>query len=294
LPDPSAMIRLLGIVIAFSAVGFALMANHYWSTTKYQLNGSTFNVPQRYNMMPYYRTRFTLKSGLVAEPDQTVSLILPAKELARDVQGYNELFHGYSSGDVPAFITVTVSGGEAVHDFTERYFAAWNQVRQLEEGGAPPQPDPATGLERINEIPSGFGSLGAGHSIFYLVPRKGQPLPQNSLPTSCLAYPDEKGRENYDCNYTIRRNSLIFNFNLKEENLQFAERIPTYAFSRLVAWEPCPPLRRRLSTRLGTSQSPLPGVSPRAPAFNRPDLPNPPCPSKRPRGGEPGFRPCHR
>jgi|SRR5579859_6392766 len=233
--DVYAVTRTQNIALAVGAIICALVAERYWGATKYRLNTIVYAVPHRYEFSPYYRTRFEIFSGLVAEPDEGIWLLLPASELARDVQGYSSMFHGYSS-EVPADMVVNILGGQEARKFGERYATIWRKVGELEKAGAPRQSDPVTGLERIIWLPGEKGTPGQGHANFYLIPKNGEPGPSDSLPPSCIASPDINGLETYDCNYTIHRDSLTFDFMLRQENLKTADRIPAYVLTRLAAW----------------------------------------------------------
>lgn len=212
------------------ALVLALVAESYLGSTRYRLNGVTYAVPHSYEFMRNFRVPWLDRvSGLDDEPGESVWLLLPADELARDIEGYSRTFRGYSS-DVEADMVVNILGGREASEFPEDFARSWREVAQLEEGGASRRPDVVTGWDRI--------SRAEGDAQFYLVPKPGNPVPRDRLPPSCLglASVDSNRRVRFRCSFVIHRNGLTFDFDLRQENLGTANRIPGYILARLSAW----------------------------------------------------------
>ena len=208
----------------------------YLGETKYRLNGVSYAVPHKYEFGRQFRVWWLEGIGLPPEPDESIWLLLPASELARDVPGYNLMFRGYA-GDVEADVVVNILGARA-RDFSADYRRMWGRVAEEKEKGAARQVDAATGWIRVIWIGGDKGTPGEGYSNFYLIPPSGREgLPSNWLPLSCIGSPDINDREHYNCSFTIHHNGLTFDFTLRQENLAVAERIPPYVMSRLSKWQ---------------------------------------------------------
>jgi hypothetical protein len=175
--------------------------------------------------------------GLGEEPDESVWLLIPANELARDVPGYSRKFHGYST-DVEADMVVNVVGGKEAREFPEDRTAQLRKVADAIASGEGREVDEASGWERIYWMRGTVGTPGEGGSLFYLIPKEGEDkLPPDWHPPSCQGSSDINGRERYDCSYAIYHDGLTFDFGLRQENLGVANRIPDYIISRLGAWQ---------------------------------------------------------
>jgi hypothetical protein len=200
------------------------------------MNGVSYAVPHKYEFGRQFRV-WWLEGirGLPAEPDESIWLLLPASELARDVRSYKRIFRGYAS-DVEADVVVNILGAQA-RDFSADYRRMWGRVAEEENKGAVRQVDAATGWTKVIWLGGVKDTPGEGHSNFYLVPPTGREgLPPNWLPLSCIGSPDINGRERYNCDFTIHHDGLTFAFTLRQENLAVAGRIPPYVMSRLSKW----------------------------------------------------------
>lgn len=223
------------IAIAVVAAVLLLVAEAYLGASRYRLNGLSYAIPHKYDFSRVRIWWLEGLQGLPEEPEESVWLLLPARELARDVRGYNRMFRGYAS-NVEADITVNILGANA-SDFPADYRRMWGRVAEEVKAGAPREVDPNSGWTRIIWVGGVKGTPGEDHSNFYLVPPNGHAgLPRNWLPLSCTGSPDINHRERYNCRFEINHQGLTFRFGLRQENLKVADRIPAYVLSHLSEW----------------------------------------------------------
>lgn len=229
--------RITLFVLATSALIIAAFAiEGQIGSTSYTINGVRYSVPHKYEFMRQFRVPWLEGiKGLEPEPDESVWLLIPAGELARELPGYSRLFHGYATEE-PADMVVNVLGGREAREFPDDMVRMHEQIKSLEQGGARREPDP-TGWERVISLDGDKGTPAEGHLNFYLVPTSKRQMPKNWLPPSCLASPDIDKRETYYCNFTINLNGRTFAFSLRRENLELADRIPGYVAKRLDRWK---------------------------------------------------------
>ena len=227
----------------FTALGIALLAlgATVWAVTsnktEYRLNGVTYEVPHQYEFTRQVRY-FWLEGiqGLPEEPDESMWLLIPASELARDVSGYQQTFHGYVE-NLQADIVVNVLGGAEARNFQSDRSRLMQLVTEHEREGDVRQADPTLGWDRVITMDGIVGTPAEGHKNFYLMPASDQQqLPTDWSPPSCLASPDRERRERYNCNFEIHRDGLTFRFSLRQENIGVADSIPAYVKSRLDGW----------------------------------------------------------
>jgi hypothetical protein len=220
------------IALALVALIAAAAVEAQVGSTRYELNGVNYDVPHQYEFTRNFRLPWLegLK-GLDQEPDQSIWLLIPAGELARDIVGYSRTFHGYSS-DVEANMVVNVLGGKEAREFPEDRVRSLSQVAEAVATGEGQEADQKTGWKRV------YWMRGGGGSIFFLVPSGGlQKLPPDWLPPSCQGSTDANGRETYDCTFVIYRKGLTFDFSLRQENPRLANGIPDYVLARLQKWQ---------------------------------------------------------
>lgn len=231
------MVRTRFITFAALAVGAVLAGTAVESVVgkaRYELNSATYSIPHKYE----FTRNFSLPwlQGLPKEPDESVWLLFPASELARDLPGYKQWFHGYVS-EVEANFVVNVRGGKEAREFTADRSRDLSQVALEIAKSSPRQNNGSTGWDRVYWSVGEKGTPGEGHSLFYLIPSGGLDYlsPGWRVPY-CRSSPDVEGRETYSCDFTIYQNELTYNFMLQQENLGMADVIPDYVLSRLRAW----------------------------------------------------------
>lgn len=225
------------IALVFGGLAVAAAVEAKFGSTHYNLNGGVYAVPHKYEFMRQFRLPWLeAVKGLDKEPDESIWLLIPASELARDVPGYSRKFHGYST-DVEADMVVNVLAGKEAREFAQDRAAQLQMVGDALASGEGRERDRATGWTRIYSMQGIEGTPGEGDSHFYLLPEGGpSKLPTEWRPPSCQGSPDLNGRERYDCSYVILRNGLAFDFTLRQENLGVASRIPDYVIARLTKW----------------------------------------------------------
>ena len=226
------------IALALGALVIAAAVEAQVGSTRYELNGAAYAVPHKYEFTRNFRLPWLEgMKGLDKEPDQSVWLLIPANELARDIPGYSRMFHGYSS-DVEADMVVNVLGGKEAREFPQDRASQLRMVADALASGEGREPDKRTGWERIYSMRGMEGTPGEGGSLFYLMPVEGpEKLPADWRPPSCQGDPDINGRETYHCSYIIYRDGLTFDFTLRQENLGVASRMPDYVLARLKKWQ---------------------------------------------------------
>jgi hypothetical protein len=226
------------IALTVVGVGALAIAESYFGSTRYELNGSTYRVPHKYEFM----RNFSLPwldgvKGLEPEPDESVWLLFPAAEISGDIREYSRFFRGYA-GNYEADIVVNVLGGKEAREFpTDRQSDVEKVGREL-SGGALRQRDDTTGWDRVYWLVGEKGTAGEGGSLFYLIPRQGiEHLPPHWRTPYCQGSQDIEGKETYDCKFTIHSGGLTYSFSLRQENLSIAPRIPPYTLGRLRRWK---------------------------------------------------------
>ena len=220
---------------ALLLIVIGLFVEAQFGSTSYFVNGVRYSIPYKYEFSRNVRLPWLENvKGLEPEPEQSIWLMLPAEELARDIKGYSELFHGYSS-EVPASLVVNILGGKEAHEFSDDLKHRWEQIDSLGHEGGRREADP-TGWERVIWSEGEKGSPAEGHLSFYLISTSHKPMTSNWLPPSCLASPDINMHEIYNCNFTIMGKGRTFTFRLSRENLDLAARIPAYIGVRLDKW----------------------------------------------------------
>lgn len=231
------MARTRFITFSALAVGTVIVGTAVESVVgkaRYELNSVTYSIPHKYE----FTRNFSLPwlQGLPKEPDESVWLLFPANELARDLPKYEQWFRGYV-GEVEANIVVNVRGGREAREFTADRSRDLSQVDREIARISPRQENGSTGWDRVYWSVGERGTPGEGHSLFYLIPSDGaEHLPPNWRIPYCRSAPDVEGRETYSCDFTIYQNDLTYNFMLRQENLGMADAIPDYVRSRLRAW----------------------------------------------------------
>lgn len=221
---------LIGVTIA------AFVFESYFGSSRYYLNGSGYVVPHKYE----FNGRFNLSwlasvYGLDKEPNESVWLMFPAEELARDISGYSRWFHGYSD-QIEADVVVNVLGGKEAREFPDDRVSDIREVSQQLAQKSPRLIDPS-GWERIYWSVGNKGTPGEGSDLFYLIPRAGlNHMPANWRVPSCQSSPDIDGKETYTCYVTVYSGGMSFGFYVRSENLMFANRIANYTHARLVSW----------------------------------------------------------
>lgn len=226
------------VALALGALVVAAAVEAHVGSTRYELNGTAYAVPHKYEFMRNFRLPWLEGvKGLDKEPDESVWILIPANELARDIPGYSRMFRGYST-DVEADMVVNVLGGKEAREFPQDRNSQLQMVADALASGEGRESDKATGWERIYSMRGIEGTPGAGGSLFYLMPKVGpEKLPVDWRPPSCQGSQDINGRETYDCSYIIYQNGLTFDFSLRQENLGVANRVPDYVLERLKKWQ---------------------------------------------------------
>lgn len=225
----------LAIACLFLLLFAALLLEINFGSTNYTVNRVNYRVPHKYEFLRNFSLPWLDEAkGLDTEPSDSIWLLLPADELARDVPGYSRFFHGYST-DVPADVVVNILGGKEALEFPDDHKQLDEKIRQFEREGARREAD-HTGWERVIWVDGRKGTPGEGHLNFYLIATSKKPMPSNWLPPSCSASPDINNHETYDCHFTIAQNGHTFDFTLRQENLALASRIPAYVMRRLNEW----------------------------------------------------------
>ncbi|HEV2079671.1 MAG TPA: hypothetical protein VGR19_07235 [Allosphingosinicella sp.] len=225
------------VALALGALIVAVAVEAQVGSTRYALNGATYAVPHKYEFTRNFRLPWLEGlQGLDKEPDESVWLLLPASEVARDIPSYSRMFHGYSS-EVEADMVVNVLGGKEAAEFPQDRSRFERMVAEAIASGEGPEDEKLTGWERVYSMRGTEGTPGMGHSSFFLLPKGGlKELPAEWLPPMCQSSPDINGRETYHCAYTIFQDGLTFDFSLRQVNLGVAPRIPDYVMSRLKEW----------------------------------------------------------
>ena len=138
----------MGVLIA--AVIAAFVAESYFGSTRYTINGVSYAVPHKYEFLRQFSLPW-LKSvkGLDADDPESIALLFPADEIAKAVPGYRPTFHGYDS-DPPADMVVTVIGGKDALEFSQDRLAmiAQDQKQRTDDGVSKEVVDPETGMVR--------------------------------------------------------------------------------------------------------------------------------------------------
>ncbi|QNN65079.1 hypothetical protein H9L12_13020 [Sphingomonas rhizophila] len=100
------------VAFALGALVVAVVAESHFGSTRYKLNGAAYSVPHQYEFARNFRLPWLESAeGLEKEPDESVWLLIPSHEMAREVPGYKRQFHGYSD-DVEADVVVQILGGK--------------------------------------------------------------------------------------------------------------------------------------------------------------------------------------
>lgn len=231
------MTRAKIILIAVGVVIAALVAESYLGSKRYLLNGVTYAVPHKYEFLRNFSVPWLVgMRGLDKEPDESVWLLFPAKELTQGVPNYKQWFHGYAS-QVESEVVVNVLGGKKARDFPDDRRGDMAKVAQELAKGSLRQVDRTTGWDRVYWLVGEKGTPGEGGSLFYLIPHGGlERLPSDWRVPYCHGSPDMEGREIYDCSFTIYRSGLTFGFSLRQENIGTASHIPDYVQARMKRW----------------------------------------------------------
>jgi hypothetical protein len=223
-----------GLIIGAAATLFVggVVAESYLGSTRYTINGVSYDVPHKYEFMRQFSLPW-LKyvKGLDADDPQSVALLFPASQIAGAVRGYHRTFHGYDS-EVPADMVVTVTGGKEAREFPQDRVSMLKQEQQIraEMGITKMIPDAETGTTRV-VLMSGVD----GDMEWDLMPADGK-LPVNWRPPSCLGSRDVKGRATYDCTFWIDEHGLTFEFDLRQGDLKTADQIPSFVLRRMSRW----------------------------------------------------------
>jgi hypothetical protein len=229
--------RLQIILIGAAAAVAALVAESYIGSTRYEINGVTYGVPHKYEFMRNFNLPWLAGvKGLDREPDQSVWLLFPAKQLTQGILGYSRWFHGYAD-QIEADMVVNVLGGKEAREFPGDRRDDMKKVAQELAKKSPTKPDPMRGWDRVYWLVGEKGTPGQGNDLFYLIPHSGvEHLPIDWRVPSCQSSPDISGRETYNCLLTIYRDGRTFGFYIRHENLGVANRIPDYVAARLNEW----------------------------------------------------------
>ena len=229
------MARARGTLVAVGIASLALAAC-VAGVTPYTLNGVVYSVPRQYEFTRAFSLPWLEGAGLPQEPEESVWLLFPASDLARDVPGYRQRFHGYSD-EVQADLTVNVLGGDAAGEFQAGRDHGLGRVAEEIAQGTVRQVDNTAGWDRVYWSRGVEGTPGEGHDLFYLIPNVGtENLPADWRIPSCRSSPDLEGRETYGCAFVILRRGLTYHFTLTQENVGIANTIPDYVESRLQGW----------------------------------------------------------
>lgn len=160
------------IALALAALVLAVAVEAQVGSTRYELNGASYAVPHKYEFERNFRLPWLEGvKGLDKEPDESVWLLIPASELARDIPGYSRIFHGYSS-DVEADMVVNVLGGKEAREFPQDRIDQLRMVADARASGEGREKD-ATACERVYSMRGVEGTPGEGQSLFYLIPAEG-------------------------------------------------------------------------------------------------------------------------
>ena len=195
-------------------------------TDHYRLRGQDHDVPLRYE--------FSRTAGLPREADGSLWLILPAAEIAEGVPGYSRVFRGYV-GPVAADLIVHVFDDPDAREFKRLQARAWSNLDARMAEGATREPEPSGGVRVVHSASPPEPQGGRARS-FYLLPSADGERPPDLVPASCLASPDREGRERFSCSYIMHADGLSFDFNLEQDNIVTAPRVPVYILARLGAW----------------------------------------------------------
>ena len=197
-------------------------------TDRYRLGGQDHDVPLRYE--------FSRTAGLPREADGSLWLILPGAEVAEGVPGYSRVFRGYA-GPVAADLIVHVFDDPEAREFNLLRSRAWSNLDARLAEGATREPEPTGGVRVVHSVSPPELQGGRARS-FYLLPPVGSERPPDLAPASCLASPDDQGRERFHCSYVMHADGLTFDFGLEQDNIGTAPRMPGYIRTRLAAWRP--------------------------------------------------------
>jgi hypothetical protein len=210
----------------------SVAAESYLGSTRYTINGVSYDVPHRYEFMRRFNLPWLrLITGLDADDPDSVTLRFPASQVADAVRGYHRTYRGYDS-QVPADMVVTVTGGKEAQEFPEDRVSMLEQQQQTrsEMGITKVIRDPETAMNRVVLMSSVDGDM-----YWNLIPIDGK-LPPNWLPPSCLGSRDGKSQPTYNCTYRTHENGLTFEFLLPQGNLKTAEQIPGFVMRRMSRW----------------------------------------------------------
>lgn len=227
---------VLAILVGALVAGVAVEAQI--GSTGYDVNGTVYDVPHTYEFEKNFQIPWLkdLKAGEKVAIN-SVWLLIPASELARDLTGYSMMSRGYLS-PVEIDMVIHVYGGQDALRFPQLRADQLQKVNKAIANLDVQAPDKTTGWQRIYWLSGGEGVPSNAGALFYLIPKKGlERLPSDWIPPSCQRSEDNHGREYFRCSYIIYRNGLVFDFHLDEENLDFANRIPDYVLERLKKWE---------------------------------------------------------
>lgn len=224
------VLSLIGVMIA------ALVFESYVGSTRYNLNGVVYVIPHKYEFIRHFNLPWLASvRGLDKEPEESVWLMFPAEDLAREIPGYSRWFHGYSD-QYQADVVVNVLGGKEARQFPDDRISDIRKVSQQLAQKSPRLIDPS-GWERVYWSVGEKGTPGEGSDLFYLVPRAGlSHMPANWRVPSCQSSPDINGKETYTCYVTLYSGGLSFGFYVRSANLVISNRIASYAHARLVSW----------------------------------------------------------
>lgn len=136
--------------VTLVAVGIAslALAACIARVTPYRLNGVVYSVPHEYEFTRAFSLPWLEGAGLPPEPAESVWLLFPASDLARDVSGYRQRFHGYFD-EVQADLTVNVRGGDAARKFQADRDHGLGRVAQEIAQGTVRQGDATAGWDRV-------------------------------------------------------------------------------------------------------------------------------------------------
>lgn len=232
------MTRGQKVIIAVVAAIALLVGEAHFGSSRYYINGARYAVPHKYEFLRNFSLPWLVGlRGFDKEPEQSIWIMFPAKELARDIPGYGRWFHGYA-GQVEAELVVNVMGGKEAREFPDDRRSDAAEVRQELSNGAPTRLDSKTGWTRVYWSVGTKGTPGEGNDLFYLIPRGGLArLPSNWRVPYCQSAPDMEGRETFHCHLTIYSSGATFGFYMRQENLKAAHRVPSYVWARLRSWQ---------------------------------------------------------
>jgi hypothetical protein len=217
--------------VALLLVGL-LSAESYLGSTRYTVNGVSYDVPHRYELVRQFSLPWLKQvKGLDADDPESISLLFPASQVAEAVPGYHRTFRGYDS-EIAADMVVRVTGGKEAREFPEDRGSMLNQHRQIRAEGRVTKaiPDDETGMNRV------VLSIGADGDVEWDLMPADAKLPLNWRAPSCLGSRDVKSRPTYDCTFWIQEHGLTFEFLLRQGNLKTAAQIPSFVLRRMSRW----------------------------------------------------------